>query len=175
MSATTYFTNSDIEFITDGSEFAIESVQLTGEGLKSFVSVDRVLCWINDQLTNGSLEEYIEELVELKELLTSSNQTEVEVEIDYWLALKLLTSKVPHLWIHYNKQMNINTLLQNLPIELEAKADLIDFIEGHAADANLSTEEYVSGGLLVDEAQMVLNDYAEGFCFTMEDVMILAG
>ena len=71
--------------------------------------------------------------------------------------------------------MNINTLLQNLPIELEAKADLIDFIEGHAADANLSTEEYVSGGLLVDEAQMVLNDYAEGFCFTMEDVMILAG
>ena len=83
MSATTYFTNSDINFTQDGSEFAIEALQLTGEDLESSVDKEDVLDWVNDQLTSGSLEEYTQDLLQLKDQLTSSNRENVEVEIDY--------------------------------------------------------------------------------------------
>ena len=69
----------------------------------------------------------------------------------------------------------LQSLMKDLPMGADAKADLIDFIEGHSKDTHLSVEEYVVGGLLKDDAQMVLNDYAEGFCFTMEDVFMLTG
>ncbi len=70
---------------------------------------------------------------------------------------------------------DFRTLFTNLPMGMDAKADLIEFIVGHAEDAKMSNEEYVIGGLLVDEAELVLNDYPEGFAFTMEDVFMLTG
>lgn len=70
---------------------------------------------------------------------------------------------------------DFRTMFRDLPMGADAKADLIEFIVGHAEDAKMSNEEYVIGGLLIDEAEMVLNDYAEGFAFTMEDVFMLTG
>ena len=70
---------------------------------------------------------------------------------------------------------DFRTLFTNLPMGMDAKADLIEFIVGHAEDAKMSNEDYVIGGLLVDEAEALLKDHAEGFAFTMEDVFMLTG
>lgn len=70
---------------------------------------------------------------------------------------------------------DFRSLFTNLPMGMDAKADLIEFIVGHAKDAKMSNEDYVMGGLLVDEAEALLKDHAEGFAFTMEDVLMLTG
>lgn len=70
---------------------------------------------------------------------------------------------------------DFRTLFTDLPMGMDAKADLIEFIVGHAKNAKMSNEDYVIGGLLVEEAQQVLNNHAEGFSFTMEDVFMLSG
>ena len=74
-----------------------------------------------------------------------------------------------------NSIKDFRSLFTDLPMGADAKADLIEFITNKSKALDMSSEKYVLGGRLIDDAKELLNNHAEGFAFTMEDVFMLTG
>ncbi len=60
--------------------------------------------------------------------------------------------------------------INGLSFSEDVSNELIDFIDGHAADAEESPQDYITD-TFESEAEMVLDDAPECFGFTMADVM----